>query len=96
MVVTDRDTGAFVKGLVESPPGINLLGYGSLLGWEEYMQIWSSMLGVKAMFEQIPESDYLTELPSNLAREIGEGHAYQAEFGWDGGDPSVVHPKAVS
>ena len=31
-----------------------------------------------------------------LAQEISEGHAYQAEFGWDGGDPSVVHPKDVS
>ena len=60
------------------------------------MRIWSSILGVKGVFKQVPESEYLAGMPENLAREIGEGHAYQAEFGWDGGDPTVVHPNDVS
>ena len=39
MVVTNADTGAFVRALVESPPGTNLLGYGSLMGWSEYTKV---------------------------------------------------------
>ena len=96
MVVTNADTGAFVRALVESPPGINLLGYGSLLGWSEYTELWASILGVKASFKEVPREQYLSNMLPELAQEIGEGYAYHAEFGWDGGDPSVVHPKDVS
>ena len=35
-------------------------------------------------------------MPGGLGKEIGEMFAYAAEFGYDGGDPSVVHPKDVS
>lgn len=85
-----------MKALVESPPGISLLGYGSMMGWEEFAEVWGRLLGVKAIFKQIPEHEYLVGVPEDVAREVREGHLYQAEFGWDGGDPSIVHPKDVS
>ncbi|MCJ1393922.1 hypothetical protein MMC18_006798 [Xylographa bjoerkii] len=93
MVYTANDTGSFVKALVQSPPGTNLLGYGSLIGWSEYMRLWTSVLKVSGRFEQIPIETYMDKAPVNLAKEIQEAYAYQAEFGWDGGDPSIVHPK---
>lgn len=95
MVVTAKDTGSFVRGLIQSPPGTNLLGYGSLIGWTEYMRLWSSILQVSGKFQQVPADKYVEKLPAALAKELQEAYAYQAEFGWDGGDPSVVHPKDV-
>ena len=96
MIVTQKDTGAFVKTLVELPPGVNVLGYGSFMGWEEYMKLWCSMLGVRGRFKQIPVSEYVKDLPEHLQKELSESYAYHAEFGWHGGDPDVVHPKQVS
>jgi len=99
MVVTQKDTGSFVWALVHSPPGTHLLGYGSLIGWEEYTQIWGRILNVRAEFKQISPEEYLNDLkgalPDDLAREISEGHQYHGEFGWDGGDPNIKHPKDV-
>ncbi|MCJ1250688.1 hypothetical protein MMC30_007916 [Trapelia coarctata] len=91
-VVTEKDTGSFVQALIQSPPGVNLLGYGSLIGWAEYMRLWTSILKVPGSFRQVPVEEYLEKSPSLLARELHEGYSYQAEFGWDGGDPNVVHP----
>ena len=96
MVVANKDTGAFVHALVQVPPGTHLLGYGSLMGWAEYMRIWCSKPGVQGAFEQTTPSEYLRDIPDYLAKEISDGHAYHAEFGWDGGDPVVVHPRDVS
>jgi hypothetical protein len=96
MVVTQRDTGFFVWALVQSPPQTHLLGYGSLIGWEEYARVWGRILNVRAEFKEVPPEEYLKGvLPEDLAREIREGHQYHAEFGWDGGDPDVKHPKDV-
>ena len=96
MVWVERDTGKFVKALVEAPPGKTMLGYGSFIGWREYMETWGKILGVKTHFEQIPPDEYLADWPENLAKEVREGHLFHAEFGWDGGDPEVLHPKDVS
>ncbi|KAF2797542.1 NAD(P)-binding protein [Melanomma pulvis-pyrius CBS 109.77] len=93
MIWVERDTGKFVKALIIAPPGKTLLGFGSLIGWEEYMKIWGRVLGVKARFEQISPEEYLADWPENLAREVREGHLFHGEFGWDGGDPEVLHPK---
>lgn len=96
MIWVERDTGRFVKALVESPPRKTLLGHGSLIGWREYMEVWGRVLGVEARFEEISPEEYLQEWPEHLAREVREGHLFHGEFGWDGGDPEVLHPKDVS
>ncbi|KAF2190163.1 NAD(P)-binding protein [Zopfia rhizophila CBS 207.26] len=93
MIWVERDTGKFVKALVDAEPGKTMLGFGSLIGWEEYIHTWAKIMGVEGKFEEISPEDYLTDLPSNLAREIREGHLFHGEFGWDGGDPEVIHPK---
>jgi hypothetical protein len=95
MVVANRDTGVFVKALVNAPAGTQLLGYGSLIGWEEYIRVWGQVLNVKVSFKQVPADGYVTNMPEALAQEISEGYAYQGEFGWDGGDPSIKHPRDV-
>jgi len=60
------------------------------------MRLWTSILKVPGSFRQVSVEEYLEKCPPLLARELYEAYSYGAEFGWDGGDPSVVHPKDVS
>jgi len=46
MVVTRKDTGYFVRALVETAPGKKLLGVGSFISWRDYMKLWAKIQGV--------------------------------------------------
>lgn len=96
MVFVEKDTGSFVKALVESPAGTNLLGCGSLIDWTDYMKLWSGILKVHGRFETVPMESFVQKFPEFVAREIGESYASQGEFGWTDSDPSVLLPKDVS
>ena len=41
IIDTWRDTGYFVRDLVQSPPRKNVLAYGSMLSCKEYMAFWA-------------------------------------------------------
>lgn len=61
------------------------------------MQLWAKTLGLKGgSYRQVGVDHFDKEAPGGLGREAAEGWAYQGEFGYDGGDPDVVHPKDVS
>jgi hypothetical protein len=57
-VVAEEDTGAFVKALVDLPPGKDLLGCSELLTWPEWAKIWGDTLGVTATFKQVSYEEY--------------------------------------
>jgi hypothetical protein len=95
-VVTNKDTGEFVKALVQAPPGKNMFGVSEQIGWEEWTKIWGRTLGVQARYERVSMEEYLNGLPENLSREVGESVSFCAEFGWTGGDPEVLNPKEVA
>lgn len=93
MVATEKDTGSFVHALIRSPPGLHLLGYGQLMSWREYAAVWSRVTGAGPVtYEEITVADMEKIMPSALAKELGEMCLYMAEFGYDGSDPSIVHP----
>ena len=96
MIDTRKDTGYFVRALVQVPPGKNLLAFGSMISWKDYMALWAEVLQVPAAYRQITIEDVDKIAPGGLGREVGEGWASQGEFGYDGGDPSVVHANDVS
>ncbi|KAG6856862.1 hypothetical protein H0H87_012679 [Tephrocybe sp. NHM501043] len=97
MIHTRKDTGYLVRALIMAPPGKNLLGFGSLMSWNDYMKLWGKILGVGARYKQISVNDAAKLVPgdpkTNMGLEVAEGFAYMGEFGYDGGDPSVIHPK---
>ena len=95
-IVAEKDTGAFVKALIESPPGIEVLGYTRLMSWNDYMDLWSKTLGVRGRYQQMPREEFLTAVPEPMRRQYDEVFRYVAEFGWTGGDPKVVQPEDVS
>jgi len=92
-LVVPSDAGNFVRALIKVPPGKNLLAFSALLPWADYVKLWSSINGVKATFEHstVKELDELA--PGGYGEEIGEMYAYSQDFGYWGGDPSVVYPK---
>jgi hypothetical protein len=49
-VVPQRDTGPFVKALVDVPPGKDLLVVSQNMTSPEWMTLWGDILGVKAGF----------------------------------------------
>ncbi|KAJ9613137.1 hypothetical protein H2200_003078 [Cladophialophora chaetospira] len=89
-VVAHKDTGEFVRALVEAPPGTNLLGVSEHMTWVEWTKLWGETLGVTATFERVGEEEYFQGVPEPLSRELAETFRYVEEFGYTGGDPEVV------
>ena len=97
MIETRRDTGYFVRALVQCPPGKNVLAYGSLISWKDYMTLWAQTLKLPGgYYKQITIDEFDKLAPGGLGREVAEGIEYHGKFGYDGGDPSIVHAKDVS
>jgi hypothetical protein len=83
--------GNFVKALVEVEPGKNLVGAGEVLSWIEWCAIWAKHNSVKCSFER-KERKELEDSMGPVGREFADMFRYMEEFGYDGGDPSVVYP----
>lgn len=94
--VVPSDAGNFVKALTQVPPGKNLLAFSSLIKYADYVKLWSSITGVPAAFEHSTVETMDKLAPGGFGEEIGEMLAYSQDFGYWGGDPSVIYPKDVS
>lgn len=94
-IVTERDTGAFVKALVDLPPGKDLLGVSEWMTFPEWVEVWGRVLGVKTRFQQISKEEMFERVPAPMAQEIGDSFDYIEEFGFAGGDPDVLDPHQV-
>lgn len=85
MIDTRKDTGYFVRALVQLPPGKNVLAYGSMISWKNYMTLWAKILKLPGGFyKQLSIEDVDKIAPGGLGREVAEGWASQGEFGYDG------------
>ena len=97
MIDAKKDTGHFVRALIQLPPGKTVLAYGSMISWKDYMTLWAKILKLPGGFyKQITVDDFDKMAPGGLGREVGEGWMAQSELGYSGGDPTVLHPKDVS
>lgn len=88
-VVARKDSGAFVRALVELAPGINLLGESQELTWPEFAQVWGKALGFKATYKQVSEDEHFAGVPQPLREELIETFRFVDEFGYTGGDTSI-------
>ncbi|KAH6983850.1 hypothetical protein EDB80DRAFT_824176 [Ilyonectria destructans] len=91
MVEARRDTGKFVKALVHVEPGKNLLGFGSLISWNEFAAVWGKIHGVTCRFERLDRKVLEEAIPGGIGEEVADMFEYIGDFGYDGSDPSVVH-----
>ncbi|KAF2652740.1 NAD(P)-binding protein [Lophiostoma macrostomum CBS 122681] len=87
-----RDTGHFVKALVSLPPGLNLVGAGSYISWNEYCAIWGKHTNVECVFEKQDRKIMEEALGPLIGREIADMFEYVEEFGYDGREKDAVYP----
>ncbi|KAH9204493.1 hypothetical protein DL95DRAFT_319361 [Leptodontidium sp. 2 PMI_412] len=95
MVEARHDTGNFTKALVQVSPGKNLLGFGSMMSWNEWVHVWGRVHGVECRFERLDRKFVEDTVPGGVGAEIADMFEYISDFGYDGGDPSVVHPSSL-
>ncbi|KAG2171621.1 hypothetical protein INT43_008347 [Umbelopsis isabellina] len=93
-VDTLNDTGKFVKSLTRTDPGKDLLGVSEEVTIEVYLKQWSEILGLPARHKTISVEEYEEKLPDTMKKELSESAAYNAEYGWDGGE-GILLPKDV-
>ncbi|GFF43119.1 nmrA-like family domain-containing protein 1 [Aspergillus udagawae] len=95
MVEARHDTGNFVNALLQVEPGKNLLGYSSMLSWNEFAALWGKIHGVTCRFQRLDRTVLENAVPGGIGEELADMFGYIGDFGYDGGDPSVVHPKEL-
>ncbi|KAH7316939.1 hypothetical protein B0I35DRAFT_451737 [Stachybotrys elegans] len=89
-LVVPSDTGKFVKALVQLPPGKSVIAFGDRLTWADYVKLWSRITGVPATFAKATVEEHSALAPGGYGEEMAEMYAYAMDFGYDGGDPSVM------
>lgn len=96
-LVVPSDAGQFVKAITKVEPGKNVLAFGDLLLWSDYVKLWSKITGVPATFEHSTVEMMDKLAPGGYGEEMGEMYAYAQDFGyWAQDDSSVVFAKDVS
>lgn len=94
-VVVDRDIGAFVKALVDMPPGRDLLAVSEYMSFPEFAEVWGRVHGVKTTYKQISNEELFEGVPLGFMEEIRDSFDFIHEFSFTGGDPNVLEPSQV-
>jgi hypothetical protein len=67
------------------------------MSWNQYLDIWCHSQNLpRGKVELKTLSEYEEILPGELGREFGENVLFGRQFGYDGGDPTVIRPSDVS
>lgn len=83
--------------MVEEPEaGKVVLGYRENTTFAKFIETFVAATGRKAQY--VVRDGDVSELPfpDDLKLEVSDNWKYINEFGYDGGDPAVIHPKDVS
>lgn len=92
----ERDTGAFVKALLDAPGRTQILGVSESLSGKQWLSLWSKHTAVKASYQEMPFERFIVDDPTGFKLERAETFKYIEEFGYTGSDPDVVTPEEVS
>ncbi|KAJ4178296.1 hypothetical protein NW755_013308 [Fusarium falciforme] len=87
-----HDTGLFVKALTQVGPGKNLLGASGFLSWNEFAALWGKVHGVQCRFQRLDRAVLENAIPGGVGEELADMYEYIGDFGYHGGDPSVIFP----
>ncbi|CAG1959064.1 unnamed protein product [Fusarium graminearum] len=90
--LTSYVQGKFTKALVQAGPGKTLLGFGSLISWNEFAALWGKTYEATCRYKRIDRKVLETAVPGCIGEELADMFEYIGEFGYDGRDPSVVYP----
>ena len=87
---TRKDTGPFVKALVETGPRKRLLAYTAMLNFNEIARLWSEATGQPAKHRRVTMEEVKKKFPTE--GEETNSVMYAAEFGYAGGEIGVLEP----
>ncbi|KAK0124130.1 hypothetical protein ONS95_009113 [Cadophora gregata] len=91
-VVAEKDTGEFVKALVDLPVGSILAGVSETMTMPEFIETWGRVHGKKAAYEQVPYDEFFQGVPVAMKEEIGDSFKFIEDFGISGGEPDILTP----
>jgi len=96
-IAANEDTGPLVKGLVDSPPGKNLIAYRENILPERAMETWAKVNSVKAQALAKTREQMIESMGEELGAEVWDTFAYIKEYGFaPKDDPDCVYPEDVS
>ncbi|KAL6915047.1 hypothetical protein ACHAP8_005891 [Fusarium lateritium] len=90
-IFVDRDTGVYVKALLENTPGKNILAFSEMATHREFWTLWADIQNVKLDIQESSVEEIVKPLPDFLRRQFQESMMYITEFGYTGSDPDVFH-----
>lgn len=74
----------------------DMLAFGSKMSWAEFADVWGRVLGKQCRHEYMDATELEKLVGEEMGKEFGDMFRYAEEFGYDGGDPSVVTAQGVS
>lgn len=89
--VTHKDTGIFVKYMVDTPAGTQIPGLSQTMTFREWIEIWGRVHGVKGTYKELSRKNVLKLAPEPVSGEPEEGFKLIQELGYCGRDPGVVN-----
>lgn len=95
-IAAEEDTGPIVRALVLDPAAKRVIGYRARVTLRGLIKIFSQVTGMKAEAVVLPKGESVVPFPPELQQELDDNWAYWKEFGYYGGDPTLVHPQDVS
>lgn len=94
-VDVEKDTGAFVKALIDAPQRTQLLGVSEWLSCEDFMALWTNATGREGSIKKVVRDEYLADDPTGMKAAFAKTGEYFMELGYDGSDPEIVTPDEV-
>ncbi|PKX97950.1 NmrA/HSCARG family protein [Aspergillus novofumigatus IBT 16806] len=92
-IAAEEDTGPIVRALVLDSAAKKVIGYRARITLRRLIETFSQVTGMKAEAVVLPKGESVVPFPSELQQELDDNWAYWKEFGYYGGDPTVVHPQ---
>ncbi|KAF5598394.1 hypothetical protein FPCIR_3122 [Fusarium pseudocircinatum] len=95
-IAPEEDTGPLVRALLEGKPGKQLIGYRELISLQEFVASFASVTGYESKLVTVPQEEFLAKVLPSLQVPLCESLAFMEEFGYTGGDTSIIHPAQLS
>lgn len=66
------------------------------MSWNEFTALWGKVHGVQCRFQRLDRAVLENAIPGGVGEELADMYEYIGDFGYHGGDPSVIFPADVS